>query len=58
MRDFITPDRFRTVEREQYDYAHGVHEIPVVIDLDKKRRNAKFFRWRAWTDFRICYGVW
>lgn len=40
MRDFITPDRFRTVEREQYDYAHGVHEIPVVIDLDKKRRNA------------------
>ena len=29
MRDFITPDRFRTVEREQYDYAHGVH-------LDKK----------------------
>jgi|GEM_PF-3197030 hypothetical protein len=36
MRDFITPDRFRTVEREQYDYAHGVHEIPVVIDLDKK----------------------
>lgn len=36
MLDFITPDRFRTVEREQYDYSHGVHEIPVVIDLDKK----------------------